>query len=57
MNYEKILNLIINEIIPPTYENVSIGNKIFGGAIVREKDLWTVCVGLNNEVLNPLLHG
>ena len=39
MNYERILNLIINEIIPPTYENVSIGNKIFGGAIVREKDL------------------
>ena len=57
MNYERILNLIINEIIPPTYENVSIGNKIFGGAIVREKDLSTVCVGLNNEVLNPLLHG
>jgi len=57
MNYLKLLNIIIDEIIPLTQNNVDIGNKIFGGAIVNKKDFSTVCIGLNNEIQNPILHG
>ena len=36
---ERILNVIENEIIPETVEGVASGNKVFGGAILRKKDL------------------
>ena len=57
INYSRILDLILNEIIPLTYTNVSKGNKIFGGAIISKHDLSTICIGANNEIKNPLLHG
>ena len=57
INYSRILDLILNEIIPLTYINVSKGNKIFGGAIISKNDLSTICIGVNNEIKNPLLHG
>ncbi|SVC06410.1 uncharacterized protein METZ01_LOCUS259264 [marine metagenome] len=57
INYSRLLDLILNEIIPLTYKNVSKGNKIFGGAIISKHDLSTICIGVNNEIENPLLHG
>ena len=57
INYSRLLDLILNEIIPLTYKNVSKGNKIFGGAIINKVDLSTICIGVNNEIINPLLHG
>ena len=57
INYSRILDLILNEIIPLTYINVLKGNKIFGGAIISKHDLSTICIGVNNEIENPLLHG
>jgi len=57
INYSRILDLILNEIIPLTYTNVLKGNKIFGGAIISKHDLSTICIGVNNEIENPLLHG
>ena len=57
INYSRLLDLILNEIIPLTYKNVVKGNKIFGGAIINKVDLSTICIGVNNEIVNPLLHG
>ena len=57
INYSRILDLILNEIIPLTYTNVLKGNKIFGGGIISKHDLSTICIGVNNEIENPLLHG
>ena len=57
INYLKLLNLILNEIIPETYLNVKKGNKLFGAAIIKKTDLSTICIGVNNEIVNPLFHG
>ena len=57
MNYDRLLDVIILNIIPLTFENVNKGNKIFGGAILDKKDLSILTIGLNNEIKNPLLHG
>ena len=54
---ERILNVIENEIIPETVKGVATGNKVFGGAILRKKDLSTVTIGVNQETKNPLFHG
>ena len=55
--YYHLINVILKEIIPETKIAISKGNKIFGAAILNKKDLTTVCVGINNEIYNPLLHG
>ena len=57
INYLKLLNVILNEIIPETYLNVKKGNKLFGAAIIKKTDLSTICIGVNNEIVNPLFHG
>ena len=57
INYSKLLNVILNEIIPETYLNVKKGNKLFGAAIIKKTDLSTICIGVNNEIVNPLFHG
>ena len=54
---ERTLNVIENEIIPETVKGVAGGNKVFGGAILRKKDLSTVTIGVNKETENPLFHG
>ena len=56
-NYSILLEIILNEIIPVTKKALLKGNKIFGAAILRKSDLSTICIGTNNEVLNPLYHG
>jgi len=57
INYSKLLNVILSEIIPATYINVKKGNKLFGAAIIKKTDLSTICIGVNKEIVNPLFHG
>ena len=55
--YNIFINTIIESIVPQTKIAISKGNKIFGAAILNKNDNSVVCVGTNNEIENPLLHG
>ena len=55
--YNILINTIIESIVPQTKIAISKGNKIFGAAILNKNDNSVVCVGTNNEIENPLLHG
>ena len=54
---EKSLDIFTKEILPITEKGVSEGNKIFGAAILKKKDLSLVVAGSNNETENPIWHG
>ena len=53
----RLLDVIENDIMPKTADGVARGNKIFGAAILRKKDLSLVLAETNNEMENPLWHG
>lgn len=53
----RLLQTIEQDILPLTRDGVSKGNKIFGAALLRKKDLSTVLAETNNEIENPLWHG
>jgi len=53
----KILNVFQKNIVPLTIKGVSLGNKIFGAAILKKNDFSLVVAGTNNETENPLWHG
>ena len=55
--YNILILKILNDIIQSTKISISKGNKIFGAAILNKKDLSTVVIGTNNEIVNPLYHG
>ena len=57
MNYNSILDIIIDTLIPETKIAVHKGNKVFGAFIVKKSDLSLVSIGTNNEITNPLYHG
>ncbi len=57
MNYNSILDIIIDTLIPETKIAVQKGNKIFGAFVVKKSDLSFVITGTNNEITNPLYHG
>ena len=57
MNYNSILDIIIDTLIPETKIAVHKGNKIFGALIVKKSDLSLGSTGTNNEITNPLYHG
>ena len=52
----KLLDIFILELLPKTEISVSKGNKIFG-AFILKKNYDSVCIGTNNEIINPLFHG
>ncbi len=52
----KLLDIFILELLPKTEISVSKGNKIFG-AFTLKKNYDSVCIGTNNEIINPLFHG
>ena len=54
---ERSLDIFTKEILPLTEKGVSDGNKIFGAAILKKKDLSLVVAGSNNETENPIWHG
>ena len=55
--YNKILEIFLNNLIPETKISVSKGNKIFGAFVLNKTDLSLVTTGVNNEIENPLYHG
>ena len=57
MDYNSILDIIIDTLIPETKIAVQKGNKIFGAFVVKKSDLSFVITGTNNEITNPLYHG
>jgi len=56
-NYNLLLDIFINILIPETKISVQKGNKIFGAFIIKKSDFSLVITGTNNEVTNPLYHG
>ena len=54
---KRILDVIEFDILPLTEIGVNNGNKIFGAAILRKKDLSLVIAETNRETQNPLFHG
>ena len=57
MNYNLLLDIFIDTLIPETEIAVKKGNKIFGAFIIKKSDLSIVITGTNNEITNPLYHG
>ena len=55
--YNKILDIFLNDLIPETKISVSKGNKIFGAFVLNKIDLSLVVTGVNNEIENPIYHG
>jgi tRNA(Arg) A34 adenosine deaminase TadA len=53
----RLLEVIEDNILPLTAKGVSMGNKLFGAAILRKSDLSLVVAETNNELENPLWHG
>lgn len=53
----RLLDVIEQDILPLTARGVSLGNKVFGAAILRKSDLSLVLAETNNETENPLWHG
>ena len=54
---DRLLDVIENDVVPVTERGVSVGNKLFGAAILRKDDLSLVLAETNNEMENPLWHG
>ena len=55
--YNKILEIFLNNLIPETKISVSKGNKIFGAFVLNKTDLSLVVTGVNKEIENPIYHG
>lgn len=53
----RLLDVIEHDILPLTTRGVSLGNKVFGAAILRKSDFSLVIAETNNELENPLWHG
>jgi tRNA(Arg) A34 adenosine deaminase TadA len=53
----RMLDVMELDIAPKTRQGVSVGNKVFGAAILLKSDLSLVIAATNNETANPLLHG
>jgi tRNA(Arg) A34 adenosine deaminase TadA len=54
---DRLLDVIEQDIVPKTAAGVSVGNKLFGAAILRKSDRSLVLAETNNETENPLWHG
>ena len=53
----RMLDVMEHDIATKTRTGVSVGNKVFGAAILLKSDLSLVIAGTNAETSNPLLHG
>lgn len=53
----RLLDVIEHDILPKTEAGVAAGNKVFGAALLRKRDLSLVLAETNNETENPLWHG
>ena len=57
INYNIILDIFLESLIPSTKIAIKEGNKIFGAVILKKSDLSILVTGTNNELKNPLFHG
>ena len=57
IEFNRVLDIFINDLIPQTRIAVKKGNKIFGAFIIKKSDLSLIITGTNNEIANPLYHG
>lgn len=55
--FNRMLDVIENDIVPLTREGVAEGHKVFGAAVLLKKDLSLVLAGTNHELECPLWHG
>jgi tRNA(Arg) A34 adenosine deaminase TadA len=53
----RLLDVIEQDIVPLTRQGVERGNKLFGAAILKKRDLRLVVAATNRETENPLWHG
>ena len=56
-DFDIILDIFIDELIPLTKKSISKGNKIFGAFIIKKSNLNLISIGTNEEIKNPLFHG
>lgn len=54
---DRLLDVMEHDLVPATRDGVQVGNKVFGGAVLRKSDYSLVVAGVNNETENPLWHG
>lgn len=54
---DRLLDVMEKDILPKTEKAVLEGHKIFGAAILLNKDLTLIVAGTNHEGLNPMWHG
>jgi tRNA(Arg) A34 adenosine deaminase TadA len=57
INFNSVLDIFINNLIPETRLAVDKGNKIFGAFVIKKSDFSLFVTGTNNEIVNPLYHG
>ncbi|SMG50123.1 deaminase [Dethiosulfovibrio salsuginis] len=55
--FNRMLDVIENNIVPITRQGVADGHKVFGAAVLLKKDLSLVLAGTNHELECPLWHG
>jgi tRNA(Arg) A34 adenosine deaminase TadA len=53
----RLLDVVELDLAPLSRRRIVAGDKIFGAAILRKSDLSLVVADVNNETVNPLLHG
>lgn len=53
----RLLDAMATDILPLTEKSVSLGNKIFGAALLKKSDHSTYLAETNNEIESPLHHG
>jgi tRNA(Arg) A34 adenosine deaminase TadA len=55
--YNRLCDVIENNILPLTSQMTLVGNKIFGAAVLLKKDLSLILASTNHEAFSPLWHG
>ena len=55
--FNRMLDIIEQDIAPQTLRGVKMGAKVFGAALIRRKDLGLVVASTNHEASSPLWHG
>ncbi len=53
----RLLDVVELDLAPLSRRRIVEGDKIFGAAVLRKSDLSLVVAEVNNETVNPLLHG
>ena len=55
--FNRLLDVIENDIVPLTAKGVEAGSRVFGAAVLRKKDLSLVLAETNHAAVSPLWHG